>query len=234
MDTLRKPYAILAALIASISLFSNSASAVQTINFPNVMTNNLVFSEIEESNNSIISGQTLFGGLVPLGTSDVLRLQTTNFSLSTAGTSEILTGNFDATITAKPGQKINSITITELGSASTFGVGSFAYVLLESSIDDGTTLHSDSRSYTMTGVAGPPSSELWTRSMTFSFDPTDEILLSLRNQLISASLVGGVSSIDKDKIRIAVNTVAIPEPSSVLAIMGLGLVGTAVRRRRRV
>ncbi len=70
--------------------------------------------------------------------------------------------------------------------------------------------------------------------MTFSFDPTDEILLSLRNQLISASLVGGVSSIDKDKIRIAVNTVAIPEPSSVLAIVGLGLVGTAVRRRRRV
>jgi len=221
-----------ATLFAFATLFS--ASADQVVTFPDVMTTNLVYSSIEESNNSIISGQTLFGGISPQVPGDELRLQATAFSLSNPGGVGFLTGNFDATITAKPGVVINSITIRENGSAMTYGADAIAFANLDATVIVGGGFNlQDSVSYTKTGAAGLPNPEMWNLSVSFNFSPTNEVLLSIRNDLLVDG-TPGVASIGKDKIQIIVGTTitTVPEPSSALAIMAFGVAGTTLRRRR--
>lgn len=221
----------LAALLAASFSFSDSAPAAQTVNFPDVSTPNLVYSSLEEWNNSIISGQSLFAGVSKSG--DSLVLQSTAFTTSSVGGIDFLSGNFDTTITAKPGYKITAVSIRENGSATTFGAGTTAYLNMEASvIPSGDSLMMDMRDYTKVGVAGPPSSATWTRIIDFAFNPSGEVLLTLRNDLLVDG-TGGVASIGKDKVVIGVRVIAIPEPSSALALAMMGITVTAVRRRRR-
>jgi hypothetical protein len=213
------------------TLLSGSANAVQVINFPDVNTPHLVYSSLQESNNSSTIGQSLFAGISNMG--DNLVLQSTAFSLSSVGGVDFLTGDLDVTITANPGQLINSISIVENGSATTFGVGSTTYAYLDSTIvlDNSPDQQGDD-SYTKVGPA-PPSSSMYNLAVNFSFTPEKEVLLTVRNDLLVDG-APGVASIGKDRVRIIVGTTAvvIPEPTSALALLVFGIVGTSVRRRR--
>jgi len=223
---------ITATAFAFSLLFSGSASAIGIWNFPDIMTDNLVFSSIQESHSPSILGQTLFGGISAQVPGDELRLQSTAFTLSSVGGIGFLTGNFDTTITAKPGRLINSITVSENGSSVTFGANAIAFANLDTTVIVGGGVNlQDDVSFINTGIAGPPSPESWSLSVSFSFSPTNEVLLSIRNDLLVDG-TPGVASIGKDKVQIIVGTTAIPEPASALAIVVFGVAGSAIRRRR--
>lgn len=229
---IRKRLLVLSAWLASIVVASSNASALQIINFPDVTTPNLVYSSLEEANNSIIAGQSLFAGVSNNG--DTLRLQSTAFTVSKVGGIDFLAGNFDATITASDSlTRITGITVTENGSATVFGVNSLAFLTMEASVipsADATMM--DLTTFTKTGVAGPPDSSTWMRSISFKFAPSDEVLFSLRNELLVDGSTG-LATIGKDKVVIQVHTTTIPEPTSALALAVMGVAGVAVRRRRR-
>jgi hypothetical protein len=230
----RKSLVFVAAVAISSLLTSARAVAGPVITFPDKMTPNLVWTDIEESNNSIISGQTLFGGVMASGVNDILTLQSTAFSVSNvAAPVSYLTSNLDATINAKPGYKITGIRVAENGRASTYGANSVAYVNLDVSVvsNNGLTLQQDDADYTKLGALGPPSSAMWNLGVSFSFAASDQVLISLRNDLL-ADGAAGMASIGKDKVQIFVTTAVIPEPTSTLAIIGLGVAGTLIRRRR--
>ncbi len=222
-----------AVVVALSTCLTGSASAVQVVNFPDINTPDLVYSSLQESNNSTTIGQSLFANVTKSGNN--LVLQSTAFSLSSVGGTDFLAGDFDGTITAKPGFLINSIRVFENGTATTFGSGSTSYANLDVTVlPDNSASQQDDVSYLKIGPA-PPSSSMWNLAVNFNFTPTSEVLLTVRNELLVDG-AAGVASIGKDKVQIIVGLTpnVIPEPTSTLAILAFGIVGTAVRRRRRV
>lgn len=224
-------------VVASLGLFAGRADAA-IVSFVPETTTNLMWTDLEEANNVpplFMPGISLFGH-VSSGPGDVLVLQSTAFSLDSTSPSNLLTGNFDATITAKPGHMITSITIKENGSAFAAGNGSTAYVFMESSvIPDGAPAMMGDDSYTLVGT-GLPNSTQWSLAVGFSFAPASEVLFSLRN-LLYVDGANGAAQIGKDKVVIEVGTqfvgAAIPEPTSGFAMLACGIAGVAVRRRRK-
>jgi hypothetical protein len=224
-------YTATAAFVALAIGFSGTAKAAMHV-FPDQMTANLVYSSIEETNGSIIVGYTYYGGVGTSG--EALTFEANNFRVESFGGVEAVDARVSFTVTAKPGQLIDSVTVTEGGRAAAFGEGSFVDVHTGGfALIDGNLSGSESDSYSLAAPAVGLATDFWELSYTFNFEPTDEVSISLDNALFAFAIPepNGYAFIDKKGFIINVGTV--PEPSSALALLFASGAGVCVRRRRR-
>jgi hypothetical protein len=222
-------------VVAGATLFSGSATASQTIQFSDQMTTNLVYADIREVNDSIISGQTLYGGIGTSG--EALTFEAENFRLESNGGVGALDGRLSFSVGAKRGSVITGLRISEGGRAQVFGADSFANVHLGGFVTiNGQQSAAQQASYTLFGSANGLENAFWDESVEFEFGPTHRVSVDFDNALFAfATGSDGYAFIDKKSVLIEVRTrtVHMPEPSSALALVVCGFAGSAVRRRRR-
>jgi hypothetical protein len=224
-------YTAAVALVAFAIIASGTAKAAMHV-FPDQMTTNLVYSPIEETNTSIIMDFTYYGGVGTSG--EALTFAANEFRVESFGGVEAIDARVSFTITAKPGQLIHSVTVTEGGRAAAFGEGSFVDVHSGGfALIDGFLSDSKSDHYSLPAPAVGLATDFWELSYTFNFDPTDEVSISLDNALFAFAIPdpNGYAYIDKKGV--IINVGLVPEPSSALALLVASGVGVCVRRRRR-
>lgn len=221
--------------LSCLVIHGGIASAVVTP-FADQTTTNLVYSSIEETNSSIISGFTLYGGVGTSGES--LTFDANNFRLESFGGVGALDGRMSFSVSGKNGTKITSVKISEVGSASTFGVGALSNVYLVGfATIDGLISAPEEDEYNLVGGAGLTNSA-WQTSIEFDgFGSVDQVDIDFDNRLFVFAPQGGYAYVDKKGIVIEIGTTtggaAIPEPSSAVALLACGIVGTTVRRQRK-
>ena len=211
----------------AITLSLATFASADIINYGDFDGDSVTYIDVTES--SLESG-ALYGAPEIIG--NELDLPGTGFtSESNNGEVEFLDGRLTFMIEADPGSTISSVTIEEFGAYFTFGedslasVSSIAFVeTLEGGIFNGTF------DFLATGGALPDSGA-WQQSLTITFPETTKVTVTLDNQLFTFADDPGVAFIDKKGVDIRVGKNVIPEPSS-LAILGLGSLAMAIRRRR--
>jgi len=222
--------------IASTTWFGGSATA-GTVVFPNEMTSTLVYSSIEETNSSIISGYTLFGGVSTSG--ENLTFAASNFRVNNqTGGIQMLDGRMSFKVSARRGYMVTGVNISEYGSAQTFNADSIARATLVGYATPygGPTSAAQQSVYQLDGTPMTVTDEPWDLSIGFGFEPVRSVDIDFDNRLFTFATPDHASAyIDKKRIVVQVRTIPhAPEPSSALALLIFGIAGTTVRRRRRV
>lgn len=217
-------------LLLAIAFFSTvSMTSADVINYGDFSGDTVTYIDVTESSNDPVP---LYGAPQTFG--DQLDLPGTGFvSESNNGEVDFLDGRLSFMIEADPGFTLSSITLEEFGAYFTFGEESIARVSAVAFVE---TLEGDIVSGTFdqqfNGSPSGPDSGDWIASLTINFPTTTKITVTLDNQLFTFADDPGVAFIDKKGVDINVGKSEIPEPASA-ALLGLGLFGMAVRRRRR-
>ncbi len=211
-------------------LFFSVASYVQadSINYGNFDGDTLTYIDVTETSTEPLP---LYGQPEIFG--DNLSFPGTGFvTESNNGEINFLDGRLSFMIEADPGTTISSVTIREFGAFFTFGQDSIASISAIAFVE---TLEGDLFSGTLDFInfgSNVPQSGDWIRELTITFPETTKITLNLDNQLFSFADTPGVAFIDKKGVDIFPGGEVIPEPTSA-AILALGLMGLAIRSRRR-
>lgn len=207
------------------------ASYVQadSINYGNFDGNTLTYIDVTETS---MEPLPLYGQPEIFG--DNLSMPGTGFiSQSENGEINFLDGRLSFMIEADPGTTINSVTIREFGAFFTFGedsIASISGIAFVETLEGG--LFSGTFDFINFGIDGLPQSGDWIRELTITFPETTKITVNLDNQLFTFADTPGLAFIDKKGVDIFPGGVVIPEPTSA-AILALGLMGLAIRSRRR-
>lgn len=200
------------------------------INYGDFDADTVTYIDVTESSND---PTPLYGTPEVFG--NQLDLPGTGFiSETNNGEVDFLDGRLTFMIEADPGSTISSITIEEFGAYFTFGEDSIARVSAIAFVE---TLEGDIVSGTFDqqfdgSPSGPDGGE-WFQSLTINFEATSKITVTLDNQLFTFADEPGVAFIDKKGVDINVGKNVVPEPTSA-ALLGLSMMGIALRSRRRV
>lgn len=157
-------------------------------------------------------------------------LKSSVFNFETNSNIGVVGGELSFSATAVPGQRITSVTIQEFGSWTSINGGEAEFAALAELVPESgpNVVGGDGGSFSGPGIT----SDLWTSTITLSgFAPSDEVFVSLQNDLDAIATTGQFAFIDKQVVLISVETV-VPEPSSIAFLLGcVGFVST--RRRKR-
>ncbi len=212
----------LSLFVAAGALAIASVAHAGDINYGDFVTDNMFFTNVTESNTDN-TGLFGFPGVDSAG--DGLIFPGTGFqSLSFNGGVDFLDGRLTFTVTADPGQFIESITIAESGSFANSGVTAISSVQTIAFVESGGDLYSDTFGQNWNGDSAGD----WQDSLTINFAATTSIVLTLDNRLFTSADADDQAYIDKQNISIHVNMVPVPGTLAVLSLAGLG-----VRRRTR-
>ena len=214
-----------------------------TIEFLDQSGDSVSFSNITEVNGSTDSSFSLFGGVSTMN--DTLDFDAFNLRVEPVSGFEFDDGRLSLSAISDSGSLISSIKISQSGLATTLGEASANIDLGGSVTVDGVRSPTASTSFTKDSSAGDSfDSEFWERELIFSFSPTDEVRLDINHSIFASVTSGALGTLEANGLLIQVNTIAgtiggsttaiaLPEPSSWLALGGIGGTLTLRRFRRR-
>jgi hypothetical protein len=206
-----------------------------TIEFLDQAGDNVSFSNIIEVNGSADPSFSLFGGVSTMH--DTLDLDAFNLRVEPVSGFEFENGRLSLSAISDSGSLIESIKISQSGLATTLGEASANVDLGGSVTVDGVRSATASTSFSKDSSAGDSfDSEFWERELIFSFAPTDEVRLDINHSIFASVASGALGTLEANGLLIQVNTTtatALPEPSSWLALGGIGGTLTLRRFRRR-
>jgi hypothetical protein len=206
-----------------------------TIEFLDQAGDNVSFSNIIEVNGSADPSFSLFGGVSTMN--DTLDFDAFNLRVEPVSGFEFDNGRLSLSAISDFGSLIESIKISQSGFATTLGEASANLDLGGSVTIDGVRSATASTSFSKDSSAGDSfDSEFWERELIFSFAPTDEVRLDINHSIFASVASGALGTLEANGLLIEVNTTsatALPEPSSWLALGGIGGTLTLRRFRRR-
>ena len=211
--------AVTIGLVATLAT-SNFADVVE---YDDVLTDLVAYTSIVESSESIgeLHGQPFAGG-------DSIVSGAVGFaSESSSGEDDLTAGLLTLTITAEAGMVFNELTIFSSGNFSGTGTEGVLGAHSAATVTAGSESFANSMIFHSIGGAA----DTWQGEYTVTFDPTNQVSLSLLTQLRTDADIGASAFVDLSQVQLSVNFTAIPEPITAgWLVLGLSLFG---RRRWR-
>ena len=209
----------------SVFMLVTVAAAADIVTYSDLDGDFVLFQNLTET--STVEGP-VYGQ--PTISGDTIRAPGTGFlSQSVAGDLDLVDGRLQLSIIADEGFQFDQITVTELGSF--FGAGESALSIVNSfaSVQSGGESFSGGVTLVQEGVGQGG----WFGEYTISFPETDEVTLTLNNQLLTSAGLDAASFIEGSSFSISVNAFAasVPEPGTATLSM-IVLAYVCLRRRR--
>ncbi|MFK7789173.1 MAG: PEP-CTERM sorting domain-containing protein [Phycisphaeraceae bacterium] len=255
MPLIQKSFLPRTALIAALALSSaaafNSEAVINYGDYSDIPPGTITYTGVTESSGTNALPPALYGA--PDINGDLLDFDPLAFTAQSAGAGgfDLTDGQLNFTMTAEPGEAINSLIVSEGGDYSFSGVtpdaGTFLSVSVATTINilavDGDTLglpieifQTDTFVIDYASVGNAPSTGLNLWSLDYTVDilgalnspfqlGATEIEVVIDNQLTTTTTAGNQAFVSKKDFNVNV-----PEPTS-LALIGLG--GLLMVRRRR-
>jgi len=224
---------LLLAFIAIVAVSNSrlSTSDASVINYGNLIGSNVFFNGISENPSFNPTPTTgLYG--TPTVSGDMLVFAPLSFEANTTGQPSV-NSILSASLVAKPGFFITGVRFEEFGDyaiALPFGGSGSVSASLNATV--GIANNSDIFVASSNTIPGIVNGTFNNPSFPINFAPTHSVSLSATNTL-TAQTQGLITDafIKKKGFKLTVSTV-IPEPTSALIFLGLGLAGLSSRRRR--
>ncbi len=215
-------------LVAALLLIAFVAAPVgaDTISYPDSESSQFFFTNLTET--SLNDTLPLFGD--PIVNGNNLEFGEPGFlAFASGGPFEFIDGRLTVTVTSKDGDSITGFELLETGTYEGTGVDLDIFVSgIGFATADGEIYQDDFQFTRNTAGSG-----IWNGAINIEFDnPVDSFSFVVDNQLFVRGGSESAATVNKDNIRLTVNTTtAIPEASTAVLIFGAAFAGGFIRRR---
>jgi hypothetical protein len=190
-----------------------AAARGDVINYGDFSGDTVSFFAVTES--SLVSGP-LYDAPVVSGNS--LTFPGTGFNAQALNEEiDFVNGRLTMTIKAADGFRIDSIDFFDAGSFFGFGDSVAMIANAVGVVDRAGQLHTGEFTFSQLGAGSGP----WSGGFTISFPKANQVTFTVDDRLLAFAGLLDSAFIDKLSIRVAVNTVAIPEPTTTIGLTAL-------------